>query len=141
MTVGAVTNGTIITDATSPFLDREDVDIDLTGLADRTLENGEVVIFELAWTGGAGDPPSGGNNTMIDNVALSGSILPGTEPPTLDYSLNGGDLRFNWAGNGFKLQSRTNLATGTWLDVPGGDTPPVNVTPSLPEAFFRLVEQ
>jgi hypothetical protein len=140
-TVGAVTNGTIITDTTSPFLDREDVDIDLTGLADRTLENGEVVIFELAWTGGSGGTPSGGNNTMIDNVALSGSILPVTEPPLLEYSLSGGDLVFNWTGAGWKLQTRTNLTEGSWSDVPAGAVSPVTVNPTNPAGFFRLTEQ
>lgn len=62
------------------FADRvgEGYDIDLTGLADRTFEDQEEVIFELAFTGGL-DPDSGGHNTMIDNVA----IMAVPEPTTM----------------------------------------------------------
>jgi hypothetical protein len=140
VTPGAVTNGTILSDGSSPFLDREDVDIDLTGLSDRTLEDGESVIFKLAWAGGAG-ANAGGNNTMIDNVALTGSSLPATEPPVLDYGLNGGNLALSWTGSGLKVQVCTNLTSGTWVDVPNGDVSPVNITPTLPSAYFRLIEQ
>lgn len=45
-------------------------DIDLAALDDKRLEPGEAVIFELAFTGGAGDA-SGGHNAMIDNVAVT----------------------------------------------------------------------
>jgi hypothetical protein len=138
VTVGAVTNGTILSDGSSPFLDREDVDVDLTGLADRTLENGEVVIVRLAWTGGAG-ANAGGNNTMIDNVALTGVPLP--EPPLLTYSMSGEDMVLSWSESGFKVQTRTNLTSGTWSNLQGGNVSPVNVTPSEASAFFRLTEQ
>ncbi|MFC7338783.1 autotransporter-associated beta strand repeat-containing protein [Haloferula chungangensis] len=69
VTEGVVLSGTILTDGSSPFLDRDNVDIPLTGLADRRLEAGQTVIFELAFTGGTG-AVAGGNNTMIDNVAV-----------------------------------------------------------------------
>lgn len=61
------------------FLDRtgEGYDVDLSGLADTTFENGETVIFELAFTGGL-DPDSGGHNTMIDNVAVMAVPEPST---------------------------------------------------------------
>ena len=51
------------------FMPTGGFDIDLSGLAERTFEDGETVIFELAFTGGAGDG-TGGQNTMIDNVAV-----------------------------------------------------------------------
>lgn len=44
-------------------------DIDLSGLTDTTFEDGETIIFELAFTGGEGDG-TGGQNSMIDNVAV-----------------------------------------------------------------------
>lgn len=53
-------------------------DIDLTGLADTTFDDGESVIFELAFTGGVVDSTSGGHNTMIDNVAVTAVPEPST---------------------------------------------------------------
>ena len=79
VTLGLVSSGTVVTDPDSPFLDRGDYDIDLTSLADRTLANGETVIFELAFTGGSG-AAAGGNNTMIDNIAITALVVP--EPST-----------------------------------------------------------
>ncbi|MFO7724103.1 MAG: hypothetical protein R6V45_01025 [Oceanipulchritudo sp.] len=52
-------------------------DIDLTGLGDRTFGSGEDVVFQLAFTGGAGDG-TGGQNTMIDNVAVMAVPEPST---------------------------------------------------------------
>jgi fibronectin-binding autotransporter adhesin len=64
-------------------------DVDLTGLPDRRLEPGEVVIFELAFTGGVGDG-SGGHNAMIDNVAVTASI---TLHVTTNADTGAGSLR------------------------------------------------
>ena len=49
----------------------EDIDLSLTNLADHTLEAGGTAIFQLAFTGGAGDG-SGGHHLFVDNVAISG---------------------------------------------------------------------
>lgn len=50
----------------------DDIDHDLTGLADSTLENGGTVDFLLTFSGGAGDN-SGGHDLWIDNLAVSSS--------------------------------------------------------------------
>jgi len=50
----------------------DDIDHDLTGLADSTLENGGTVDFLLTFSGGAGDG-SGGHDLWIDNLAVSQS--------------------------------------------------------------------
>lgn len=53
--------------------DRHDeIDLDLSGLADSTLEIGGTVIFQLEFSNGAGDG-SGGHHLFLDNVAVSGS--------------------------------------------------------------------
>lgn len=49
------------------------VDIDLSGLADSTLEVGGTVILKLVFSGGAGDG-SGGHHLFVDNVAVSHSV-------------------------------------------------------------------
>ncbi|MFO7726497.1 MAG: hypothetical protein R6V45_13240, partial [Oceanipulchritudo sp.] len=51
------------------FMPEGGFDIDLSGLADTTFEDGETVIFELAFTGGTADG-TGGQNAMIDNLAV-----------------------------------------------------------------------
>ncbi|WP_411845027.1 autotransporter-associated beta strand repeat-containing protein [Roseibacillus persicicus] len=48
----------------------DEIDIDLTGLADSTLEIGGTAIFQLRFTGGAGDG-SGGHHLFLDNVAVT----------------------------------------------------------------------
>ncbi|MEN8849427.1 MAG: hypothetical protein ABF377_15325 [Akkermansiaceae bacterium] len=50
----------------------DDIDHDLTGLADSTLENGGTVQFLLTFSGGAGDN-AGGHDLWIDNLAISSS--------------------------------------------------------------------
>jgi len=68
------------------------------------------------------------------------SIEP-VEPPMLGFGMSSGDMVFNWTGNVFKVQMCTNLTDGTWIDVPGGDTPPVTNSTTEPAAFFRLIEE
>jgi hypothetical protein len=146
---GGVTAGVIYTSADDEItsvggawdnLAHDDIDHSLTNLGDHTLGAGESVQFLLAFSSGDGDG-SGGHDLWVDNVAVTGAFAPVTEPPLLDYSMSGGDMVFSWTGGGFKVQSCTNLTEGTWIDVPGGDVSPVNITPSLPSAFFRLIEQ
>jgi len=94
---------------------------------------------------------------FIDDVVLYDRALDATEvlnvrngiyfgtepsiPPVLEYGMSSGDMVFDWTGTGFKVQSRTNLMEGIWVDVPGGDTPPVTNSTTEGEAFFRLIEQ
>lgn len=48
----------------------DQIDIDLTGLADATLGTGETAIFQLNFTNGTGS--GGGHHLFLDNVAVSG---------------------------------------------------------------------
>ncbi|MGC6467209.1 MAG: hypothetical protein ACON38_19345 [Akkermansiaceae bacterium] len=50
----------------------DEVDLDLRGLADSTLEVGGTVIFQLEFKNGVGDG-AGGHHLFLDNVAVSGS--------------------------------------------------------------------
>lgn len=51
----------------------DDIDHDLTGLADSTLDNGGTVEFLLTFSGGGGQtvPGNGGHDLWIDNLAVS----------------------------------------------------------------------
>ncbi|MDF7823486.1 hypothetical protein P4B35_05635 [Pontiellaceae bacterium B12227] len=143
-----ITVGTIYTSADDEIsvggadnLAHDDIDHSLTGLADHTLAAGESVQFLLAFSSGVGDG-SGGHDLWVDNVAVSQVItVPPVDPPVLDVSMSGGNMVFNWSEGGFKVQSRTNLTEGIWVDVPGGHVPPVTNSTTDPEAFYRLVEQ
>lgn len=76
--------------------------------------------FLLTFSGGEGDN-AGGHHLFVDNVGISGAfpVLDGS--PVLEYGMSGGNMAFNWTGSGFKVQSRTNLLEGVWVDLPGGD--------------------
>ncbi|WP_168442015.1 LamG domain-containing protein [Pontiella desulfatans] len=117
----------------------DDIDVSLAGIADSTLEVGGVAILELVFSGGT--PGNSGHHLWIDNVGITGAFSPVTVSPMLEYEMIGGDMVFNWTGSGMKVQSRTNLIEGVWIDVPDGDSPPVNITPANSGAFFRLIEQ
>lgn len=58
----------------------DDINLDLSGLADHTLAAGESAIIQIAFSGGAGDG-SGGHHLFVDNVAVSGEIIP--EPASM----------------------------------------------------------
>lgn len=149
---GGISDGAVFTSAANAISEvsganandaHDDIDIDLTGLADVTLGAGESASFLLAFSGGQGDG-AGGHHLFVDNVCLSGVISPDIQPPAtpvLEHSMNSGNMVFRWTGNGFKIQSRTNLLEGAWQDLPSGDTPPVTNSVIDSECFFRLIEQ
>ena len=65
--------------------------------------------------------------------------VPAPLPPSLNYAQAGPVLTFTWQG-AFKLQACTNLASGTWADIPGGTASGATTTnnPATPAMFFRL---
>ncbi|MGJ8696584.1 MAG: hypothetical protein ACSHYF_09720 [Verrucomicrobiaceae bacterium] len=84
---GGVTNGVVFTSADDAINqlggtlsggndDHDEIDLDLTGLADATLEPGETVVLQLAFSSGAGS--GGGHHLFVDNVAVSGVTDPMT---------------------------------------------------------------
>jgi hypothetical protein len=80
---------------------------------------------------------TGGENEThwIDNIQITTST--GATPVTIGFSTTGGNLKLAWNGDGFKLQSTTNISPTTWADVPGATSP---YLPPLTGArqFFRL---
>lgn len=57
----------------------DDLDLSLAGLADNTLANGESAIIQIAFSDGTGS--GGGHHLFLDNVAVSGNVIP--EPATM----------------------------------------------------------
>lgn len=51
----------------------DDLDLDLSGLADHTLDVGETAIIQIAFSNGVGDN-AGGHHLFLDNVAVSGDV-------------------------------------------------------------------
>jgi hypothetical protein len=78
---GAPTNGNdtndIFTNNGTEGLDTHDLhmdlDIDMTGLADNVLANGESATIQINFTGGAGE--GGGHHLFLDNVAFSSGFV------------------------------------------------------------------
>ncbi|QTN32912.1 PEP-CTERM sorting domain-containing protein [Akkermansiaceae bacterium] len=87
ITTGPVSNGTLVILGNEPLTNAtpHNFDIDLTGLADRTLDAGGSVVFRLAFSGGTA--ASSGNDTVLDNLAVFG-VVP--EPSSALLALLGG---------------------------------------------------
>ena len=56
----------------------DDLDLDLSGLADNTLGAGETAIIQIAFSNGTGS--GGGHHLFLDNVAVSGDFAAIPEP-------------------------------------------------------------
>ncbi len=122
-----------------------------------TLVNGTTFhLFNQAVTGFSSItlPTGGGAYSWATNLAVDGSIklLSGgtvsLAPVRLTTSLSGGVLSISWPADhlGWKLETETNtLSVGissNWVVVPGSTTVtnvPVNVDPTAPTVFYRLV--
>ena len=78
-TIGALGSGAALTDSNHDG--HQDIDIDLTGLADNTLAVGETAIIQIDFTGGDGSN-SGGHHLFLDNVAVSGDIAVAIPEPS-----------------------------------------------------------
>ncbi len=141
LTVGSIATGNA-PNVTGGTPDWSDFDIDLTGLADNTLDGNGSVTFRLNFTGGV--LGSAGHHQSLDNVAISGDVptlppstlLAGwdvwesdgvispsfTEANTTGFtSNNGGVADPNGSGFGLDFDGNTD---GTWgtLDTPAADT-------------------
>jgi hypothetical protein len=100
----------------------------------------------LAGGGGAGGKAQNAGSSKDGGLGGLGQIVltylqVPVERPVLGHNLSGGNLVLTWSGGGFKAQICTNMSSGTWTDVPGGNVSPVNILPSLPAAFYRLTAQ
>ncbi|MDF7823481.1 putative Ig domain-containing protein [Pontiellaceae bacterium B12227] len=149
-----ITEGNVFTSAsqaiysaggTGPLASRDahdDIDIDMSGLADNVLEVGGTAIIQIAFSGGTDG--SLGHHLFVDNIGISlkgesGPVVPNT--PTMTTSVSGGNIVISWATGGeFKLQTRANLAHGNWEDVPGVlSASPITVPMTNNVEFLRLV--
>jgi hypothetical protein len=66
----------------------DDLDIDMTGLADNILATGETAIIQINFTGGGGDG-SGGHHLFVDNVAFSSGFVVATPGVPGDFNEDG----------------------------------------------------
>lgn len=89
ITLGNLDSGTLnfVLAANGPS-DHADIDIDLTGLADNYLAPGEFATIRINFTGGV--PTNTDQKTYLDNVAITGQIVP--EPGSLALLGLGGVL-------------------------------------------------
>ena len=85
LTAGSVATGGPNPNNSSPTAVWTDVDVDLSGLTDFTLENGASVVFLLDFTRDSTQGPTA-HHAYIDNFAVTGAAVP--EPST--YALLGG---------------------------------------------------
>ncbi len=80
-------------------------------------------------------PANAGSQQNTAIFALSGNTIPPPPPPTLSFSRDTtGVLHLSWAGSSLLLEA-TNLS-GPWSTNNG--SPPVLITPGLPQRFYRL---
>lgn len=103
----------------------DDIDHDLSGLADSILENGGTVQFLLTFSGGAGDN-AGGHDLWIDNLAISRSsagadqlaitLAPATATAGEDFSVTVQAQD----GNGSPLAGGVSQDTTISLSTPNG---------------------
>ncbi len=97
---GDITNGVVFASAGAPANDNstnditqlggglgtghdvhDDLDIDLSSLADSTLAVGESAVIQIAFSNGTGS--GGGHHLFLDNVAVSGDAAAVPEPSSL----------------------------------------------------------
>lgn len=86
----------------------------------------------------------------LDNVEVFGSIAPAAPPIELTASIAGGNIEIRWdgkAGKSYQVQYRTDLGSGSWLDlgspiVPGADGEQLATDSLSPDAarFYQVVE-
>lgn len=63
-------------------------------------------------------------------------------PTNLTVGLSGGQLQFSWPADhtGWRLEMKTNLASGSWENVPGAETTNfITIPPTNGSTFFRMV--
>jgi glucuronoarabinoxylan endo-1,4-beta-xylanase len=82
----------------------------------------------ITYNGSASAPTNAGSYTVIGTIndanyqggATNTLVINDAIPPQMGVALTGANLTLSWplASTGFTLQSCTNLALGTWVDVP-----------------------
>jgi hypothetical protein len=97
------------------------VDTDTQGTGQKRFASKEASALD-------GSSPAGAVGDYAPILAFR--LAPAT-PPTLSYTVSGGNLTLSWTQPGYKLIAQTNtLSTGltaTWADYPGGGSSPVVV--------------
>ena len=93
------------------------------------LQESDTGDYSVVVTGANG---TGCSATVSALVTVTTAIL----PPTLSYSVGGGQITLTWTGS-FTLQSNTNLTTGSWNDVTATSGYSESLTTDSTK-FFRL---
>lgn len=123
LTVGSVATGNVPS-ANGGMFDWSDFDIDLSVLADHTLDANGTVTFRLEFTGGV--PGSGGHHQQLDNVAISTGPFDFSTPGDFD-----GDDDVD--GADFLEWQRTDGTPSGLMDWQGNYGPPALAASSVPE--------
>jgi hypothetical protein len=136
---------TLQTDATDPDGTVSRVDFyagaSLVGTATNSPFNltwSNVVAGSYALTAQAIDNYGATATSGPVNITVTNS---GGTGPTMTVVRVGGTIEISWPSSGYQLQMSTNLAPGSWTDVPNTlSTNRVVVTIGSGSAFFRLVQ-
>ena len=97
-------------------------------------------------------PPTTGTNSWVNNLAVDGSVTL-LAPPLVTVNTNvtsltnvfdGSNLTLSWPQDhiGWRLQTQTNLLSGSWADVAGGNQTNLVVIPvtrTNASVFYRLI--
>ena len=104
---GDITNGTVFTSIDDEIThlggnlvghdQHDEIDLDLSALADNTLAAGESAVIQIAFSSGTGS--GGGHHLFLDNVAVSGDFAAIPEPSSILL------LALSGLGLGFRRRS------------------------------------
>lgn len=104
---GDITNGTVFTSIDDEIThlggnlvghdQHDEIDLDLSALADNTLAAGESAVIQVAFSSGTGS--GGGHHLFLDNVAVSGDFAAIPEPSSILL------LALSGLGLGFRRRS------------------------------------
>lgn len=105
---GDITQGIVFTSADDEIADlggtlsgnnddHDEIDISLVGLADSTLEPGEMVVIQIVFSSGTG--AGGGHHLFLDNLAVSGRTTPVTRQQSWRFQYFGTIENLGMAAN------------------------------------------
>jgi hypothetical protein len=109
------------------------------GFTNTGLANGTGYYYEVSATNSAGESA---NSAPVGARPVSAAV------PQLGFTLNGGQVQFNWPADhtGWTLQAQTNAPDaglgGNWVTVPASNNTNQMVLPVSPDGgsvFFRLI--
>jgi hypothetical protein len=118
-----------------------------------------LAAYRMFFAGGSRepDPPGGVSNAGKNNLtptgeaiflravelALNEGVVPDVPPsgPVMSIARDGDNVVISWTGAGFRLEETSEIGSGAWQPVAGGDTSPVTIPIGAGDRFFRLSDQ